>query len=164
MDATTPRRVDLDGGLPGLPVVKTPTNVGGQDPLAEDRLVSRPAFRFRASHLVQIHPRRDDHAVARPQQCPFVAHAVLARVLILEQRIRGPRFAFVGAGAVVTKDVPDFALCYGNPARLKGYVCKCGERLNFDSDNPDQETKGTRSVCSCGLRYRLEDDQVICES
>lgn len=39
------------------------------------------------------------------------------------------RWAMVGAGSVVTKDVADFGLVVGNPARLVGYVCKCGQRL-----------------------------------
>ncbi len=37
----------------------------------------------------------------------------------------------VGAGSVVTKDVPDNALVYGNPAVIKGFVCSCGEKLKF---------------------------------
>jgi len=43
------------------------------------------------------------------------------------------RYAFVGAGAVVTKDVKPYALVVGNPARQQGWISECGHKLNFDS-------------------------------
>lgn len=46
-------------------------------------------------------------------------------------------WAMIGAGAVVTKDVPDYGLVIGNPARLYGFVCPCGEKLEISGESEE---------------------------
>ena len=61
-------------------------------------------------------------------------------------------WAVVGAGSVVTKDVPDYALIYGVPAQIKSYICECTQDLVFE----DSEAK-----CKCGKVYELQEKLVV---
>ena len=62
------------------------------------------------------------------------------------------RFAMIGMGSVVTRSVPDFALVAGNPARVTGWVCRCGPPL------PDAPEPTCRA---CGRQYRMADGAIV---
>ena len=63
------------------------------------------------------------------------------------------QYCLIGAGSVVTKDVPDFALMVGNPARRIGWVSRYGERLVFNQE-------GFATCPATGEKYKLEADKV----
>ncbi len=72
--------------------------------------------------------------------------------------LRIGRFAMVGMGSVVTRPVDDFQLVVGNPARLIGYVCRCGKRLPSESGEYDDE-EPIRCL-SCKRTYLIQNHSV----
>lgn len=63
------------------------------------------------------------------------------------------RYAFIGSGSVVTRDVPDYALMYGNPARQHGWMCACGIKLKFEGESARCE--------ACGSEYEKAEQNTI---
>jgi len=64
------------------------------------------------------------------------------------------KFAFIGAGAVVTKNVPDYALVIGNPSRQTAWMSEYGHKLEFDAN-------GNATCKESGEKYKLENNKVI---
>ncbi len=89
-------------------------------------------------------PRSGRHQETVPRTLVCRGASIGANATVVCGHIVG-EYAFVGAGAVVTKDVPAYGLVLGVPGNVAGWICRCGVRL------PGGETP----VCtSCGLRYR----------
>lgn len=115
----------------------------------EDEIFCGPSMVFTNVHNPRAHIRRMDElrstlvkkGASLGANCTIVCGKVIGK------------YAFIGAGAVVTKSVPDYALMLGNPARIKGWMCACGVSLDFENDKATCE--------ACGLRYQKNDDKSI---
>lgn len=91
-------------------------------------------------------PRSGKHLEAYPRTVVREG-ASLGAGAILVPGVTVGRFAMVGAGALVTRDVPDFALSYGSPAQVHGHACRCGKTLRFENGG---------ASCPCGLAYQRD--------
>ena len=100
----------------------------------------------RSRWLPQARSRYDDRGWLLPTL--IEQGATLGAGAVLLAGVTVGEYAMVGVGAVVTKDIPAYALARGNPARARGWVCRCGQPLKFS---------GGFSVCAmCGLAFRRD--------
>lgn len=99
-------------------------------------------------------PRSGRHVAEYPRTRVREGASLGAGAILLPGITVG-RWAMVGAGALVTRDVADFALVYGSPARLHGHVSRCGATLRFDDES---------ASCACGRRYRRAEDGAVSEA
>ena len=107
-----------------------------------------------ATFTNDIRPRSRRYLTSYPRTLLRKGCTVGANAVVLPGVTIG-QWAMVGAGAVVTRDVADFSLVLGVPARFNHWVCECGERL------PDPVNHVTR--CECGNRFVLTNDQLLKE-
>jgi len=106
--------------------------------------------------LEDRHPRSTNADGTRKQPGDFVntpaticrGASIGASSVIMPGVIVG-QFAMISAGSVVSKDVPDHAIFVGNPARMVGYACRCGRKLD--------ENLG----CECGCQYHLNANGAV---
>jgi len=65
------------------------------------------------------------------------------------------KYALVGAGAVVTKDVKDYCIVAGNPAKIIGYICECGEKIRFENNSA--------KCVHCNKKYIKDENDLVAE-
>ena len=115
--------------------------------LAEDDVFIGPCAVF----TNDLHPRSRQVPEAYPRLVLRRGCSIGANATLLPG-IEVGRWATVGAGSVVTRNVPDFALVVGNPARHRGWVCRCGQHLEFIDDT---------ALCVCERHYEIDDHKHI---
>jgi len=117
----------------------------------EDHVFVGPYAVFTNDRIPRSHP--DYRTGPKGWEPTFVRHgASIGANATIVCGITLGTWAFVAAGAVVIRDVPDFGMVVGNPARRIGWACKCGRRL------PES------LQCVCGLRYALDGACLVQEA
>jgi UDP-2-acetamido-3-amino-2,3-dideoxy-glucuronate N-acetyltransferase len=121
--------------------------------ILEDDVFCGPSMVFTNVINPRSHiPRKDEYKTTRVKQGASIG----ANATVVCGTTLG-RYCFVGAGSVITKDVPDYAMVYGNPARLHGWVCYCGTKLQFAASTNEP----VDAECSaCGRLYTRQGQEV----
>lgn len=117
--------------------------------ILEDDVFCGPSMVFTNVGTPRSHyPRRGEYQETRIQKGASIG----ANATIVCGHTLG-RYCFVGAGSVVTKDIPDYALVYGNPARIRAWACYCGIKLDLKVDEESSED----CICQeCKRMYHRE--------
>jgi UDP-2-acetamido-3-amino-2,3-dideoxy-glucuronate N-acetyltransferase len=119
--------------------------------ILEDDVFCGPSLVFTNVVNPRSHvPRKDEYRQTRVQRGASLG----ANATIVCGHTIG-RFAFVGAGAVVTRDVPDYALVVGNPGRVVGWMCECGVKLA-----PGARPPASATCQACGTVYATVDGEL----
>jgi UDP-2-acetamido-3-amino-2,3-dideoxy-glucuronate N-acetyltransferase len=120
--------------------------------ILEDDVFCGPSCVFTNVTTPRSHVRRNDPAKDYAKTLVKRGASIGANATIVCGNTLG-EYSFVGAGSVVTKDVPPYAMVYGNPARIKGWACECGIKLSFGND---------RATCvECGKTYQQTGSQSV---
>ena len=120
--------------------------------ILEDDVFCGPSCVFTNVTTPRSHVRRNDPEKDYAKTRVKKGASIGANATIVCGNTLG-EYAFVGAGSVVTKDVPPYAMVYGNPARIKGWACECGVKLSFTNDH---------ATCSeCGKTYKQTGPQSV---
>lgn len=98
-----------------------------------------------ATFTNDIYPRSKNKDFLQKNTIIKNGSSIGANATILPGIVIG-EYAMVGSGSVVTKDVPDYAIVYGNPASINGFACVCGNKMNFYNNLFE---------CSCYRKYRI---------
>ena len=77
-----------------------------------------------------LYPRSGQHLIEFSRTIIYKGASIGANATILGGISIG-KWSMIGAGSVITKNIPDYTLWYGNPAKFKGYVCVCGNKLDI---------------------------------
>jgi acetyltransferase-like isoleucine patch superfamily enzyme len=111
--------------------------------IAEDDVFIGPAAVF----TNDLKPRSGQHLENYPQTLLKQGCSVGANSTILAGTTIGS-WSLIGAGSVVTKDVPDYAVVWGSPAQFRYWICRCTKKLEFDALS--------LVFCECGRKYELD--------
>jgi UDP-2-acetamido-3-amino-2,3-dideoxy-glucuronate N-acetyltransferase len=101
-----------------------------------------------ATFTNDTYPRSGNHQIDSSRTIIKYGASIGANASVLNGITIG-KCAMIGAGSVVTKNIPDYTLWYGNPAKLNGYICECGKKLDL-------------SLCctKCNRNYRKVNDLI----